>query len=127
MLQKICPMSIEIRVDRRPAESVGFPHVNMEMTPGRVGAVTVSLIFELDRNRDKASVAHAAFGGDVPSKTLNVARRTPQHRHFHAAVVIEMDMHRRNRQVVVVVKRASQALCQFALPMTIDVDERGHR
>ena len=98
----------------------------MEMAPARLSAMCMHLIFEFDRYSNKASVTDAALGDYMPSELADVAHRAPQHRYLHATVVIKMDMHRRHRQIMVLVKGPGQALRQCALLMIIDVDEGGH-
>jgi hypothetical protein len=80
------------------------------MAPPRLSAMWMLLIFEFDGNGNKASVTHTALGDDMLSEVSDIAHRAPEHRDFHAAVVIKVDVHRRNRQIVVLVKGPSQAL-----------------
>jgi hypothetical protein len=80
------------------------------MAPARLSAMWMLLIFEFNRNSNKASVTHTALGDDMLSEVPDIAHRTPEHRYFDAAVVIKVDVHRRNRQIVVLVKGPGQAL-----------------
>ena len=96
------------------------------MTPGRLSAVCMFLIFEFHRHSNEASVTYAALGDDMPSEVPNVAHRAPQHRYLHATVVIKVDVHRRNGQIMVLVRGPGQALWQFAIVMIVDVDECRH-
>src|ERR1700730_2732268 len=99
-----------------------FPYVHMEMAPARLRAMCMHLVFEFDRYSNKASVTDAALGDYIPSELADVTHRAPQHRYLHATVVIKMDMQRRHRQIMVLVKGPGQALRQCALLMIIDVD-----
>ena len=69
-------------------------------------AVLARLRLLLRRGRDHhhAAVAHAALGDDVIGEMLDLAAGALQRRHLHAAVVVEMDVQRRQRQIVVAVK-----------------------
>jgi hypothetical protein len=79
------------------------------MTPSRLGAVSMLLIFEFNRNGNNASVSDASLGDHMPSEMLDVAHRSPQYRYLHAAVVIKVDVHCGNRQIVMLVKGLGQA------------------
>jgi hypothetical protein len=65
-----------------------FADVYVEMAPARLGAMRMAVIFEFNRNSNKASVAHAALGDYMPRELPDVGHRAPQHRYLHAAVVI---------------------------------------
>jgi len=81
------------------------------------------LSFEFNGNCNKASVTDAALRNHMPSEVSDVEHRSPQYRYLHAAVVVKVDVHCGNRQVVMLVKGVRQALCQCALLMIIDVDQ----
>ena len=66
----------------------------------------VVLIFEFDRNGNEAPVTNASFGNNMPCEVLDIAHRAPQHRDLHATVVVKVDVHRRDRQMMVGVKGA---------------------
>jgi hypothetical protein len=84
------------------------------------------LIFKFNRNGNKASVSDAALGDHMPREMLDAAHRSSQYRYLHAAIVIKVDVHCGNRQIVVLVKGLRQAPRQSALLMIIDVDQCGH-
>lgn len=65
--------------------------------------------FRRGRDHDHAPIAHAAFGNDVIGQMPDLAARSLQRRHFHTAVVVEMNMQRRQRKVVVAVEILHQA------------------
>ena len=69
----------------------------MEMAPARLSAMCMHLIFEFNRYSNKASVTDAALGDYMPSKVVDLAPRPLQHGYLHAAVVVEVDVHRRDR------------------------------
>ncbi len=47
------------------------------------------------RDHHGAAVAHAALGDDVVGEMADLAAGALQRRHLHAAVVVEMDVQRR--------------------------------
>ena len=75
------------------------------------------------RQIDDLAVAHAAFGDDMVGELLHFSAGPLQDRHLHATFVVEMNMQRRLREVVVIVKIAREPLRQFALVMVVDVDQ----
>ena len=69
----------------------------------------------------------------VPDTTLRdhvirevpyLAKATSSNGHFHAVRLVEINMQRRNRQMVIVVKRIRQPLRQLPPAMIINVDQR---
>jgi hypothetical protein len=48
----------------------------------------------------EAAVSHAALGDDVVRKMLNFGAAPSQGRHFHAVVIVKMDMKRRHREIM---------------------------
>ena len=103
-----------------------LPYADVEMTPGRLSAMHMLLILEFNRHSNEASVTYAALGDDTPSEMPNVVHCAPQHRYLHATVVIKVDVHRRNGQIMALVRGPGQALRQFAIVMIVDVDECRH-
>jgi hypothetical protein len=71
--------------------------VDVKMAPAGLSAMCMLLIFEFDRNSNKATVTDAALGDQVPSEVAEFGHRAPQHRYLHAAVVIKVDVHCRHR------------------------------
>ena len=84
------------------------------------------LALKFHRNHNQLTVTHTAFGDDLLSEVADVDQRALEHGYLHAAVVVEMDVHGRNRQIVVRVRAVGQALGQFAFLMSINVDECCH-
>ena len=66
------------------------------------------------------AVPHAAFGDDMVGKFLHVGAAALEHGDFHAAVVIEMHVQRRLREIVAVMKVAGE-------PLAADRAPRGRR
>ena len=70
-------------------------------------------------------MAYAAFGDDVIGEFPHVATASLQHRHFHAPLVIQMNVQRRLREIVMIVEIARQPFRQFALMMIVDINKSG--
>jgi hypothetical protein len=98
----------------------------VKMPPSRFGAMSMRLVFEFDGYGNKASVAYAALGNNMLSEAPDIAHSTLEHRDLQATVVIQVDVHRRDRQIMVVVKGSGQALRRFPFPVIIDVYKRRH-
>ena len=77
------------------------------------------------RDHHHTTVAHATLGDDVVGEMPDVAAGALQRRHLHAAVVVEMDMQRRQRQIVVAVEILHQPLGEFARGVIVDIDQGG--
>jgi hypothetical protein len=77
------------------------------------------------RQIDHLPVAHAAFGNDVVGEFPHVGPASFEHRHLHAALVVQVNVQRRLRQIMVIVEVAGKPLRQFALLVVVYVDERG--
>ena len=84
----------------------------------------VSLI-DLDRDQIQLAVADAALGhhgvGELPTAAVGPRRKTPS----EAVLVVEMGVHGRHRQVVVIVLDRSQPLGQLAFMMIEDIRQVG--
>ena len=95
---------------------------------GAAPASTMCMLpsFEFNGHSNEPSMTYAALGNDMPSEVPDILHRAPQHRYFHATIVIKVNVHRRNRQIMVLVRGPGQALRQFAVVMIVDVDECCH-
>src|SRR5262245_5495497 len=80
----------------------------------------------LRRHQHDAAVAHAALGDHVLGEVLHRAGLALEHGHLHAAVVVEVDVERGQRQLVVIVERLGQPFGQLAGGVIVDVDDGGH-
>ena len=76
------------------------------------------------RDHHHPAVAHAAFGDDVVGKVPDLAAGALQRRHLHAAIVIEMYVQRRQRQIVAAVKILDQPFRQVPRGVIVDIDQR---
>ena len=72
---------------------------------------------------DDPSVAHAALGDHALGEALHLGDRPLQHRHLHAAVVVERHAHGRDRQIVMLAEGVAEPLGQFARSLIVDVDQ----
>jgi len=61
------------------------------------------------RDHHHTSITHAAFGDDVVGEMSDLGGVAAQCRHLHAIIVVEMDMQRRQREVVVTMEFLHQA------------------
>ena len=71
--------------------------MGMGMAPGRFLTMTMDFVTQFDRHDHGPAVANTAFGDDLVGASLHRRRPALQHGHFHAAVMIEMQMQGRVR------------------------------
>ena len=73
--------------------------------PGPGAGFAVRMGFRLlgHRHQDQAAVPHAPLRDDVVREMPDLLDRAAQHRDLHAAVVVEVHVQRRERQVVMLV------------------------
>jgi hypothetical protein len=100
--------------------------MDMQMGPAGLSAVQVHLIFKFNRNSNKTSVADPALGNDVGGEAVDIAHLPPEDCNLHATDVVEVHVHRCDRQIVVIVKRPDEALRHPPLQMVKYVDEGCH-
>ena len=84
----------------------------MRMAARAFARKRVGLMMDFYRNHIEAPVAYAAFSDQVVGKLLHVSVVAPQNGNFHAGVVIKVNVHRRQRDVVMFMKRIDQAIGQ---------------
>ncbi len=77
------------------------------------------------RQIDDLAVSHTAFADHVVGELLHFAARSLQHGHLHATFMVEMNVQRRLREVMVIVKIARKPFRQFALVMVVDINQSG--
>lgn len=104
--------------------------LRMTMRVGMAVAVimtmTMAVIVDVvGRQIDDMAVTHATLGDDVVGEVLHVGAAAFEHRDFHAAVVVEMHVQRRLRQIVAFVKIVRQPLGQIARLVIVHIDQRG--
>ena len=71
------------------------------------------------------TVSHPSFGDDVVGELLHVFTGSLQDRHLHAAFVVQVNVKRGLRQIMMIVEIASESLWKFALVMVVNVNESG--
>lgn len=62
------------------------------------------------RHAHKLAVADAALGDDMLAEMLHIVAFPPEHCHFEACVVVEMNVQRGKRELVMIVIGIRQAL-----------------
>jgi len=77
------------------------------------------------RDYHHAAVFDAALGDDVIGEMLHLSAGATQCGDFHAIIIVEVDMQRRQREVMVAVIIFDQASRQVTRGMIVDVDQRG--
>jgi hypothetical protein len=70
-------------------------------------------------------MSHAPFGDDVIGEFPYVFAGPFQNRHLHAAFVVQVNVKRGLRQIMMIMEIASESLWKFALVMVVDVNESG--
>src|SRR6185437_4394591 len=88
-------------------------------------AVAVLAAVDGGGHQVEMAVAHAALADRVVGELLDRARGAAQHRHLQAAVVVEMDVHGRDLQVVVPMLCLGQPLAELPGLVIVDVGEGG--
>jgi hypothetical protein len=100
--------------------------MDVQMAPAGFRPVQVRLVFKFNRDSNKTSVADPALGNDVGGEAVDIAHLPSEDCNLHATDVVEVHMHRCDRQIVVIVKRPDEALRHSPLQMVIYVDEGRH-
>src|ERR1700722_5627363 len=80
----------------------------------------------LGRDHDEAAISYAALGNDVVGEMLHLGSGAFQGRHFHAVVVVEVDMKRRHREIMMAMIVLHQASRQIPRGVVVDIDQRGY-
>src|SRR5690242_17004183 len=70
------------------------------------------------------AVAHAALADRLVRQRPHRLDGTAQHRHFQAGIVIEMDVKRRDLQVVMLVLRSGKTLAELSRLVIVDIGQR---
>src|SRR6516164_2056806 len=80
----------------------------------------------LGRHHHDPSVANAALGDHMLGEFSHLAALAAQDGDLHAAVVVEVGMHRGERQFMMVMERIGQPFGELARRMVVDIDQRCH-
>jgi hypothetical protein len=89
-------------------------HVTVSMRLGR----------KLGWNHNEAAITDAAFGNDAVGEPPHVGAAALEHRHFHAMVMIEVNVKGCLRQIMTAMGRLYEPLGQIARRMVVYEDER---
>ena len=81
------------------------------------------LLAGFGRNHHHAAVFDAALGNDVIGEMLHLGAGAAQGGNLHAVVVVEVDMQRRQREIMVAMVVLDQPARQIARGMVIDLDQ----
>lgn len=84
------------------------------------------VVFGLKGDQVQMTMPHAALGTQCVGKAPDIGRWPAQDHRLQTIIVIEMTVHRRHRQVVVIVLQAGQPFGQFALVVVIDIRQIGN-
>ena len=99
--------------------------MRMKMVPGiGVVAVPVHLGIQRDRNKAHLTVRDPALRDDAIGEVSHRPGLSAKHGHLETVLVIEMHVHRRNVEVMVIVMRGCEPFRQFAGVMVEHVRER---
>src|SRR5262245_12393127 len=78
-------------------------------------------VMRLDRHHDDMAVTYAALGDDMIGERLHLGAAPLQHRDLETAVMIDVDVQCRLREIMMLVIVAGQPLRQFARGMIVDI------
>ena len=99
--------------------------MRVKVVPGiGIVAMPVRPGFQRDRNKTHLTVRHAALGDDAISEIPHRPGLSPEHGHLETVLMIEMHMHGRNMEVMMIVMRGCEPFRQFAGVMVEDVRQR---
>lgn len=96
------------------------------MRMGFTRLIVGMLVFGLQRYYIKLPITYAAFRHKGIGKTSDVGAQALQNDRFQAVFVVQMAVHGRHRQIVMIVLQTYQPFGQFAFVMVIDIGEIGN-
>jgi hypothetical protein len=106
------------------AELSALAYMRVRMPVGSRVAVRMRLACKLGRNHNDAAITDAALGNDAVGELPHVRGTALQHGHFHAVVMIEVNVKSCLRQIMTAMGRLHQPLGQIAGRMVVYEDER---
>jgi hypothetical protein len=106
------------------AELSASAHMRVRMPVGSRVAMSMRLGCKLGWNHNDAAITDATFGNDAVSEPPDVRGAALQHGHFHAMVMIEMNVKGRLRQIMTAMGRPYEPLGQIADRMVVYENER---
>ena len=86
--------------------------------------VGVGLGLLIHRDQNELAMPYTALRDDVVSEMPDFVDRATQDGDLHAAVVIQMHVHRRDREVVVIMRGVRQSARKLSSLVVIDINER---
>ena len=101
-----------------------MPDVDVGMFLCTVIAVGMRFLFHFDRDGHEAAMPHSPLGDDMFGEMMNFARFSAQQRDFHAAGMVEMNLHGGDRQIVMMVMRLGKTIRELPHGMIVDIYER---
>jgi hypothetical protein len=75
------------------------------------------------RNQNQLAIPNASLGDKLVREASDPAHRPSKQYHFHAVVTIQMNVHRRDRQIVMIVGSVRESARQVARLMVVDVHD----
>lgn len=80
------------------------------MAARRLAAMAMDLAFDFHGNRQKTPISYPSLGYHLVGNLLNVVAAALENRDFQATVVVEMDVHGRQRHVMMLMKGVDEPL-----------------
>jgi hypothetical protein len=99
-------------------------HVGVRVPMAGLCAVSMGVMGYFDRHQRQAAVADTTLSDDVLCAMLNVGSATFKNNHFHATFVIKMDVQRRMRQIMMLVKCPHEPPREVTRRVIVNVDKR---
>src|SRR5215467_14024675 len=104
--------------------AASFPvRLGAEGTRRRMG-MRMRVRMRLDRHHHDMAVTNTALGDDMVGKRLHLAAAPLQNRDLEAGIMVDVNVQRRLREVVVLMILVGQALRQFARGVIVDIAQR---
>jgi hypothetical protein len=89
-----------------------------------VAVVIVFMLIQIHRYEVQSTVAHLRLGDEQVGERADLLRGAAQEQRLHAVVVIEVHVHGRQYELVMLVLEVGEALREIAGVMIVDVGER---
>jgi len=88
-------------------------NVSVRMAMFGLARMSMDLTGDFCWNHHETSVSHPALRDHVVGDVLHISVAAFENCDFHAAVVIKMNMHGRQRNIVMLMKRVYKSICQL--------------
>ena len=83
--------------------------------------IVAMVVFELDRDEVEATVADLGLGHELVGERADLLGSAAQNQRLHAVVVIQMHMHGRQHDLVMLVLEIGEALGEIARMVIVDI------